>query len=256
MLRLCLVTFAILNYTTLFAQTKDDSTVDKVAAARNREKSASNLKQQMIAMHNYHSDYNRLPAHAMYDKTGTKPLLSWRVNLLPYLERDDLFKKFKLDEPWDSEHNKALLKEMPKVYQVPGVKGEEGKTHYQVFTMPAKVPAGKTDTYRPMFSVAPTKLTLGQLTVQDGTSNTVAIAEAGQPVEWTKPEDIVLQHDDAPFPKLGIRSGTDEFQVVLGDGSVRSVKKKIDDMEKHQRLLKQLIGRRDGKNEDVKDIMK
>jgi hypothetical protein len=239
----------------LSAQTSgSQSPLEKLTAARNKLESSLAMRQMMIAMHNYHNDYNHLPAHAIYDSTGKKPLLSWRVMILPYLEQDKLFKKFKLDEPWDSEHNKALLKEMPKIYQVPGVKGEVGKTYYQVFTMPAKVEAGKTDKFRPVFSLAPTKLTLGQLTVQDGTSNTICIAEAGNPVEWTKPADLLWEHDDAPLPKLGIRPG-DTFHVAFGDGSIRQIKKKIDDMDKHTRLMKQLIGRKDGLNEDFSAIV-
>ena len=41
--------------------------------------------------------------------------------MLPYVEEGELFKEFKLDEPWDSEHNKKLLARMPKVYAIPGV---------------------------------------------------------------------------------------------------------------------------------------
>src|SRR6185437_3736578 len=58
---------------------------------------------------------NRLPPHAIYDKNG-KPLLSWRVMILPYLEQQDLYKQFHLNEAWDSEHNKKLLAKMPKTY--------------------------------------------------------------------------------------------------------------------------------------------
>ena len=42
------------------------------------------------------------------DKDG-KPILSWRVLLLPYIEEGPLANAFKLDERWDSEHNRALL---------------------------------------------------------------------------------------------------------------------------------------------------
>ncbi|HQR07478.1 MAG TPA: DUF1559 domain-containing protein [Gemmatales bacterium] len=228
---------------------------DKATIAKNRNESAKNMRLMMLAMHNYHNDKNQLPAHASYDKSGKKPLLSWRVMILPYLNQNNLYKKFKFDEPWDSENNKILLKMMPKVYQMPDVKAEEGKTYYQVVTMPAKVPEGKTDQFRTVFSLAPTRLTLGQLTVQDGTSNTICILEANQPVEWTKPADMLWEHDAAPLPKFGIRPG-DDFNVAFGDGSVRQIKKKIDDMDKHTRLMKQLIGRRDGMNEDVSPILK
>ncbi len=114
--------------------------LEKVAAARNKMESAKAMRQLMIAMHNYHGDYNSLPAHAIYDQAGKKPLLSWRVAVLPYLEphrvMDALYKRFKMDEPWDSPNNKALIKDMPKVFAMPGVKSEPGMTHYQVFTMP------------------------------------------------------------------------------------------------------------------------
>ena len=232
--------------------------LEKVAAARNKMESAKAMRQLMIAMHNYHGDYNSLPAHAIYDQAGKKPLLSWRVAVLPYLEphrdMDALYKRFKMDEPWDSPNNKALIKDMPTVFAMPGVKSEPGLTHYQVFTMPLTLPAGKTGKYMPMFSLSKSKLTLGQLTVQDGTSNTICIAEATTPVEWTKPSDMNWEHDDAPLPKLGIRPG-DTFHVAFGDGSVRQIKKKIDDMDKHTRLMKQLIGRKDGMNEDISAIV-
>lgn len=224
--------------------------------AKIKQQSAANLQKLIVAMHNYHSDYNSLPAHAIYDKAGKKALLSWRVALLPYLEQDQLYKRFHHDEPWDSPSNKALLKEMPKVFEMPGVKAEPGMTYYQVFTMPLNVPVGKKATYTPVFPLTRSKITLGQLTVQDGTTNTICIAEATIPVEWTKPSDLLLEHDDAPLPKLGIRPGTDEFLVVCGDGTVREIRKKIDDMNKHTRLMKQLIGRKDGMNEDVSVIVK
>ena len=66
----------------------------------------NNLRQIMIAAHNYHGDHQRLPGRAIRSKDG-KPLLSWRVMLLPYLEQDQLYKQFKLDEPWVSEQQEA-----------------------------------------------------------------------------------------------------------------------------------------------------
>src|SRR5581483_2163049 len=58
------------------------------------------------------------PPTTLYDKEG-RPTLSWRVALLPYLGEEALYKEFKLDEPWDSLHNKKLLKKMPKALQAP-----------------------------------------------------------------------------------------------------------------------------------------
>src|SRR5262249_30142494 len=88
----------------------------KVQGAASRTRSANNLKQIGLAMHNYHDVNGAFPPAAVCDKTG-KPMLSWRVLILPYIEQDALYKEFKLDEPWDSEHNKKLLAKMPKVYE-------------------------------------------------------------------------------------------------------------------------------------------
>ena len=78
----------------------------------------NNEKQIALAMHNYHAANDHLPPAAIKDKAG-KPLLSWRVAILPYLEQAALYNKFHLDEPWDSPHNKALIASMPAVYACP-----------------------------------------------------------------------------------------------------------------------------------------
>jgi RNA polymerase sigma factor (sigma-70 family) len=80
--------------------------------------SRNNLKQIALAFHNYHDVHGYFPANVL-DADG-RPLLSWRVLLLPYLQEDKLFKQFKLDEPWDSAHNKPLLAQMPAVFRVEG----------------------------------------------------------------------------------------------------------------------------------------
>src|SRR5205085_3628183 len=104
------------------------------AGDRQRHKSINNLKQIMIAIHNHHDSNNHLPAD-IRDKNG-KPLLSWRVAILPFLMQDNLYQQFKLDEPWDSEHNLKLLQHMPVTYHV-GIE-PKGSTHtyYQAFAGP------------------------------------------------------------------------------------------------------------------------
>ena len=69
-----------------------------------------------VELHRYHDAHGKkLPASAIRDRAG-KPLLSWRVALLPHLGQDALYKQFKLDEPWDSEHNRKLIPRMPAVF--------------------------------------------------------------------------------------------------------------------------------------------
>ena len=89
--------------------------VQKVRQSANRAQSANNLRQIALAMHNYHDSNGHFPAQAIYSKDG-KPLLSWRVLLLPYLDQDALYRQFKLDEAWDGPHNEKLLAQMPKLF--------------------------------------------------------------------------------------------------------------------------------------------
>ena len=76
------------------------------------------MKQIVLAMWNYEDLKKHLPPVAIRDKNG-KALLSWRVAILPQLEQGALYNEFHLDEPWDSEHNKALVAKMPAVLPRP-----------------------------------------------------------------------------------------------------------------------------------------
>ncbi|MBX9623685.1 MAG: DUF1559 domain-containing protein [Gemmataceae bacterium] len=174
--------------------------------------SQSNLKQLALAMINFLDVHGgRMPADSK-DKAG-KPLLSWRVAILPYLEQEALYKQFKLDEPWDSEHNKGLAEKMPKVFAPVRVKAKPGHTFYQVFTGPGAP-----------FGPKPARFPQG---FQDGTSNTGMIFEAGEPVVWTKPADLPYD-PKKPLPKLGgLFDG--EFHVARADGSAFRCRKDPDE---------------------------
>jgi hypothetical protein len=177
--------------------------------------SSNYLKQIGLAMHNYHDKNKRFPSAAIYDKNG-KALLSWRVAILPYLldEKDQaLYKEFRLDEPWDSEHNKKLLDKMPRIYASPAAKDGTHKTYYQVITGPGTAFAGKEG------------LRIFQIT--DGTSNTILAVEAGEAVPWTKPADIAYD-PKKPLPKLGGVSKIG-INVLWFDGSTTLMRRDFDE---------------------------
>ncbi len=180
--------------------------VRAVAAGGVRE---NNLKQLALAMHNYNSTYGTFPPAAHTDKDG-KPLLSWRVMILPYIEGAELYKEFKLDEPWDGPNNKKLLERMPKVFGVGDKAGSN--TYYRVFH-------GKGAAFEGAKGIKPEDFT-------DGTSNTFLIVEAETPVPWSKPEELEFDAKKA-LPKLG---GLDKenFLAAIADGSVKSFPKTID----------------------------
>jgi len=205
----------------------------KLAGLRSQHQ--NNAKQITISFHNWASTYqDRWPPAAICDKDG-KPLLSWRVMILPYIDERALFREFKLDEAWGSPHNIKLLERMPKTYRLPGADAKETKTHYQILvgrntlypdygkaadaatSARSGVPAG----LRAMLA------TYSVGNIPDGTSNTILLIEASNGVPWSKPEDVMYDAQK-PLPKFG-KLLPDRFLVGLADGSVRFVSKKVSD---------------------------
>jgi hypothetical protein len=196
-----------------------------------------------LAFHNFESAFGRFHAAAICDKGG-KPLLSWRVALLPFLEEDVLYKEFRKDEPWDSAHNKKLLAKMPKLY-APPLSGKPAKPHttyYQVFT-------GPDTPFDPRAASGGPNLTLGPRVIdfKDGTSNTLLVVEAGEAVPWSKPVEVVYDAKK-PVPKLG-GLFPEGFHAALADGSVKFLGRKID-----EKTLRALITPAGGEKIDWKKI--
>lgn len=178
-----------------------------------------NFKKIAMELHNFHDTYKSFPP-ARPNSNGEKTSqLSWRVQLLPFLGQKELYERFRHDEPWDSDHNKSLLSEMPKEYNTLG-KGT--KTTIMAFMT--------VDDTQPRTGMTPTKtgetLVGSQLKeFRDGTSNTVMFVEAAPElaVPWTKPAD--LEYDvNKPIPKLGWPGDTSVL-VALADTSVTTIPK-------------------------------
>jgi len=162
-------------------------TLDQMAAVNMQKTSAANLKQIGLAFHNFHDMHGNLPGSSnesegagnVADGQKIYPF-SWRVALLPYLREDELYKQYRFDEPWDSEHNQTLLSKMPRVYQSPYIDLVEpqpvGYTHYQGLVGP-QTALGDSD---------------GESfhTFTDGTSPTLLIVESQASVPWTQPQDL------------------------------------------------------------------
>lgn len=150
------------------------------------------------------------PAPASYGAEG-KPLLSWRVHLLPFLGQKELHDQFHLDEPWDSEHNRSLIARMPMVYRTPG-HAYDGKTDYLLVTGPNTVFAGKEG---PQASV-----------ITAPKSDTILAVEVypGKGVEWTKPEDYKFDRAEPTASLTHVIKFN--FVALFADGSARVVEAK------------------------------
>lgn len=178
-----------------------------------RMQAANQLKQIGLALHNF-AQVNRVFPAGYSAYTNGKPLLSWRVHILPYLEEDALYRQFHLDEPWDSPHNKTLIARMPAAYRSPRSKAKPGMTNYLgaagadgIFVRPAPG----------------TNLGTSFANITDGTSNTIMTVEVSDEsaVIWTKPSDFALNKQDPKKGLLGLMPGG--FNAGLADGSVRFV---------------------------------
>jgi prepilin-type processing-associated H-X9-DG protein len=183
--------------------------VQAAREAARRSQCINNLKQIALAMHNYHATWDAFPPQAITDANG-KPLLSWRVAILPYIEQEPLYRQFHLDEPWDSPTNKALLGSIPATYRCPTDpgRGGPGMTAYEGVVGP--------------HTMFPGAKGVRLQNVTDGTSNTILVGEAATPVPWTAPDDIPI---DTPAPIQGFGSfHAGGFNAAFADGSIKFIK--------------------------------
>ncbi|MCS6865301.1 MAG: DUF1559 domain-containing protein [Gemmata sp.] len=190
--------------------------------------SVNNLKHIGLAIHSFYDANGRLPMD-ITDKNG-KPILSWRVEILPYLEQDQLFRQFRLDEPWDSENNKKVSQTMVKIFLAPDAQRPEqsewGWTSYRGIAGPgASFEAGK-------------KLKFTDF--EDGLSNTILVIESKELIPWAKPGDYPFD-PNKPLPKISPVGTREEFLALFADGAVRSFKPTI-----NEKKLKALLTRSGG----------
>ncbi len=138
----------------------------------------NNLRRIAKALNSYGAEHGSYPTPTVFDTDG-KPLFSWRVLILPYLDESGLHARFNLKEPWDSESNAQLIPSCPEVYISPGALGGRGMSEasYVLLTGPATLfpPAGP----------------LGPQQVSDGLSTTLLVVETQNGAnEWSKPFDL------------------------------------------------------------------
>lgn len=146
--------------------------------AARRAQCQNNLRQIGLAMFAYHDAYQCFPPAYTVDGHG-QPLHSWRVMLLPYLEREELYNQLRLDEPWNSPHNQEVVKgwDTPSVFRCPSAVDDERLTNYLMIVGPGTISDGPNARRREE--------------IVDGPGKTLAVVEAiGHGVAWYEPRDL------------------------------------------------------------------
>ncbi len=201
--------------------------VAQVRTSAKHTQSMNNLKQIALCAFNYEATYQTFPPAFTSDKKTGKPLLSWRVAMLPYMEEVPLYNEFHLDEPWDSDHNKPLIAKMPKILRSPGSTVAPGMTNYL--------------TIRHKDSAFPGKEGIKITAITDGTSNTLMAVEVDDDhaVTWTKPDDLDF---DPQKPLAGLKGlWPNGFIAAFCDGSVRFIPATV-----APETMRRLVYRNDG----------
>ncbi|MDR1053460.1 MAG: DUF1559 domain-containing protein, partial [Planctomycetaceae bacterium] len=151
----------------------------------------NNIKQIILGFHSYNDAHDELPPLYTVDANG-KPLHSWRVLILPYIGEEELYKSIKLDEAWDSEHNKQFHNADIPIYSSPAIKNyrPNKKCNYAVIEgQPLKPKDGAS------FD-----------DIKDGLENTIAVVVVNRPFCWMNPKANITLEDiaDGEFGGGGI----------------------------------------------------
>jgi hypothetical protein len=177
----------------------------KAAAASSINK-VKNIATALLA---YHKDKGKFPPAATLSKEG-KPLLSWRVQILPYLGHNFLYKQFRQNEPWDSEHNKKFIRRIPPSFR-------ETQDDLNKGTTPFQAPVGIATLFNPGGTGTNSIQIINEL------SNTIMLVKVPEDKTaiWTKPEDWEI---DISLPAKDLLKGfSNAIVFACADGEVKAI---------------------------------
>ena len=139
------------------------------------------LKQISLAMLNYYDTYGSFPPAYTSDKSG-RPMHSWRILILPYLDEQKLYDAYDMDEPWNGPNNRKLANRMPAVYACPSHDPGEGARELASYVVVVDDDTAWPHERTTRFQDFP-----------DGMNNTILVLEGEHDVPWMKPGDIDLE---------------------------------------------------------------
>jgi prepilin-type processing-associated H-X9-DG protein len=192
---------------------------------------ANHLKQIGLALAAYQEAHGCLPPACITDETG-KPMHSWRVLILPFLDQKALYDLYDFDEPWDSPNNRMVTNTPLVFFQCPSAgQTNRPETNYVMIVGPE--------------TIAYENSAVRVSDITDGASNTIMVVETAEPgIHWAEPRDLKfnelnLRINDGSGRGIGSRH-SGRANVVFCDGSVRSLSNSTE-----PEMLRRLINRKD-----------
>jgi hypothetical protein len=193
--------------------------VTKVREAAARMNTTNNLKQLALGAHNYESAYDRIPGpfvdtndRGLPPPTDPKDRMSWRVDLLPYIEQDNVYRGIDRSQAWDSPVNRPFTGTAIKTFGDPN-DPTDNATRFRCFFDNGA-----------LFSTDP-KDRVSIAGIKDGSENTILFIETADRVPWAQFNEMAYS-PSGPLPQLG-HPTRDVFLVAMADGSVKAVKKTV-----------------------------
>jgi len=208
-----------------------------------RTQCRNNLKQISLALHHYHSHHGCFPPAYLADASG-RPLHSWRVLILPWLDQANLYNQYRFDEPWNGPHNSKLAIQRLEIYECPTDlehrEGDQPWTSYVAVVGP--------------HTMWPGSACVSTDDVLDGTSRTLHVAEVrNSGIHWMEPRDLHLGQM-SPTINASSGQGISSFHpevalAALVDGSNRLLSEKTP-----AETVRQLIDRDDGRPTSLEEF--
>jgi hypothetical protein len=180
--------------------------------------------QLAVALHNYHDHYGSFPPAYIADASG-KPMHSWRVLLLPFIEKQALYQRYNFNEPWNGPNNRMLAAQMPETYGCPSARGRPvDETNYVVVVGPGTAWPGATT------------VSLSQVTDnEDQTLLFVEIRDSG--ISWMEPRDLDINTMPRGINARG-RLGISSFHPAGANAGLVSGRTDVLDRSMSQKALR------------------
>lgn len=184
----------------------------------------NNLKWLGLALHNYHDEWGSFPPAVNLD-AEKRPMHSWRVLLLPFVDHAPLYDRYNVDEPWNSSHNAAIAETHIHWYACPSSDYDRGVNYVAIIGPQTLWPDNGARRLEE---------------VTDERGSTLALIEVhSEEIPWMEPRDlsigeaVALLESTTPDSCRHVIPG--EFReraygrrILMADGSVHSLKRGVD----------------------------